>query len=549
MGSITSRRTPPGLRPTAKLFAPPPKPPVIDAPSAGPATPAMPSAAEARAALDASRGGGMPTRENRPVENFNTVADELAKTMSISPRDNKSPAVFSRLAESMRQIVRESLKNPSPDDSFDLEMAAGAYQQAFQNLDPASQRAILAHVDNLFDSELKAAGDRLSPQDRKAFQIERDVVKGAFTSRSPVMDQPPATDPTMRQARDAVMLDTTGGQGREVDAARDMLRRVMREGVPASELNQATVADAFVDPFNAEQRGIYDYRDNFPEDWRLSSLIDSENAKRLRPASGINEKNLAQEMMGEYAAITNRQDRGIPTLPPVIGDVGGYNPDVIRGGSVVGEGYDAQLRERELDRMVARQMQPSDDSIREELFQRAFGMPDRVMGDDVDPSTFQRQTPLNLDFVAPYHRGLVQDVVDGQVITRPMTPEEVTKTMFSQNMFLAEAPELRAAAYQKLLPQVEEAMMASLDTKPQYRAVREAGTVYPPGTANRRLLDGLRTQPAPSSPPKVDTEGMRERMQKAIRALKPRESDTGFVQPMGVNSDMMNNRLLSGLMA
>ena len=56
----------------------------------------------------------------------------------------------------------------------------------------------------------------------------------------------------------------------------------------------------------------------------------------------------------------------------------------------------------------------------------------------------------------------------------PFTPDQVLDTIISQSGFLAEQPYLRAAARERLLPQIENAMQSAPGVPPEgyYRANR-----------------------------------------------------------------------------
>lgn len=497
----------------------------------------MPSPDEIRARIDARAAESpAPTRENRPDETFGTVSEELFGTMSINPKDPKAGRVYSRIAENLAQLADDSQRPMSPEEAADLQMAVGAYQEAFQNLSPAARNAIL--------SSLPAGADPKFV--RKVFE----------RSLEPIMDRAPGDDPGLRRGRDALLSMEAGDSTRgETDSARNLLQRLVNDGVPSDELNQAVMADAFVPPPPGPEQGVFTSRDEWPADFALSSFIGGDNANRLRPSEEPNDYGIAAELLAPYSKMTEELDAsGQPFRDPVLPNVVGEpvsSRDMLYQGTGEFDRYDDESY-----RTAARQMRSQGDDVREELFQRAFGMPQRIgRGDDISPADVERMAPMNLDYVAPWHRADTEQVVDGQIAPAPMTAEELTKTIISQYGFLEEQPALRAAAYELLVPHVQEAMLAAEGTAPQYRAEKEAGRQYKRNAAGRALLEGLRGEapaPKPAKPytPDFDAlDAMGKRIREAGKSMKPKDNESGFVQPMGVNKDMMNNRLLSGLFA
>ena len=524
MGTISSKRSRPGF--TIR----PPAPAV-------PGVSAMPTPDEIRARIDSREMSvPAPTRENRPLETFNTVSDELFSTMSINPKAPQSPKVYGQIAENMAQLMDDARRPMAPEELDDLRMAVGAYQEAFQKLPGPAQSAILS---------------ALPPNDTGAMaaKVFRDFLE-------PSMDRAPGDTPALRQGRDALLTmeagDSTAG---ESASARNLLLRLKNEGVPSDEINEAVMADAFVPPAAGPEQGVFTSRDQFPADYALSSYIGGDDASRLRPSEKPNETSIASELLAPYYAMTNQLDASgqpfrDPVLPNVVGDPV-PDRDMLYAGTGEYDGdSDASYR------TAQRQMRSQGDDVREELFQRSFGMPARMgRGDRVNPADFERVAPMDLDYIAPYWRANTEQVVDGQIVAAPMTAEELTKTIISQYGFLEEQPALRSAAFELLVPHVKEAMLAAEGTPARYRAADEEGVNYNRNSAGRALLEGLRENaPAPKQPkpytPDFDAlDAMGKRIRESGKSMKPKDNQSGFVQPMGVNKDMMNNRLLSGLFA
>jgi len=495
-----------------------------------------------------------PIPPDRATETFQTVGEELSRQMALNSKDPAKVPVLRDLAASMLQVIDEAKRPLSPDEAENFTEVVGAYAQAYRN-QPPEQRAILQQLAGERGAELDAF---FNPLEQKPLPFMKPT--------------PSSAQPGLREARAAAIDrradedEYTAGNfaGRPMPLASSMpyefSTRGRRQdlilgsliddyGLDPEDVMDATLSDAEL-PQHRPGPGVYLSRDQFPASERLATYAGGQKAADLRYETEVDPRRIGEELMGQYHAIANRG--GEPQLPPILGNLTDYNPDVIRTSP------DPNVS----DPLVGLQMRPEIEKVQQELYHRAFGYP--TAADRMDTIKDMRQLddlkqvehPMDLDALAPWWRGTTQQAVGGQVVDAPFTPEQVLDTIFSQSGFLAEQPYLRAAARERLLPQIEYAMQNAPTTPGEdyYRANREMGARYGRNPEGMRLLKEAGAAPPPAYQ-RPNTQGQSaadilERMRRASQKLKPGTDDMGFTRPIVVPSMMretMPNRMLAAL--
>lgn len=500
-----------------------------------------------------------PNPENRFIEDFQTVEDDLRKTMASNRNDPAKVATFKSMADSMTAMMDELPRETDPDMRTRMAQAAQAYQNAWQSQSPDQQAHILSYV----------------PPERQAEVAKfygRDAVvdfNQGGQINLPFMDRQSAEgDQALRAARATALdfaadeedyLSRGGIDGRRPydrtergQAQVGMLANLIGEGVDPEEIALAQLGDAALPPFMPGE-GVYLDRGSLPARDALSSYIGGEAAGNYRPESRIDSGRVGGELLSQYRNILENRELE-PVLGPLLGEKV-FSPDQIQ----------LQTPE-EADITAALQMRPEIVQNQEELFRRAFGdtglsaLMDSSRG-DLSAAQVQRMGGLpNIGRLAggtnatpAWIDSMIQQVMpDGSIGYGDWTPDQVLRTIISQNEFLAESPYLREAAYQMLLPQFEQAMAAKLQSRPAPPSTR-----YDRNAAGRGLLmeeGGNLNSVQPSQVPRPagpTPEQLREAIQKSLQNRRmPGQNDMGFSEPMSLPPYMasaMPNRLLSSL--
>jgi len=498
-----------------------------------------------------------PIPANRATETFQTVGEELSKQMGLNPKDPAKVPVLRDLAQSMLQVIDESKRNLTPDDAANFDEVVGAYSQAYRNQSP-EQRAVLQQFAGERAGELDAF---FNPLEQKPFPFMQPT--------------PSAAQPGLREAR-AAAIDRRADEdeynagnfdGRTMPLASampyDASTRGRRQdlilgsliddyGLDPEDVMDATLADAEL-PAARPGPGVFMSRDQFPTPEKLATYTGRQKAADLRYETEPDPRRIGEELMGQYYAIANRG--GDPQLAPILGNLRDYSPDVMRTSP------DPNVT----DPLVALQMKPQIEKVQEELFHRAFGYP--TASDRMDTIRDMRQLddlkqvehPMDLDAIAPWWRGTTQQAVGGRVVDAPFTPDQVLDTIISQSGFLAEQPYLRAAARERLLPQIQYAMESASASPPEnyFRANREMGARYQRNPEGMRMLEEQGATPPPAYERTAPaTQGQSaaeilERMRRASQKLTPGTNDMGFTRPAIMPSLMrqtMPNRMLASLL-
>jgi hypothetical protein len=500
-----------------------------------------------------------PIPENRAVETFQTVGEDLRKQMMQNPRDPARQSALKDLTDSMLQVIEESKRLADPAEGAEFQEVINTYQNAYRSI-PPDQQAVLRQLAGPRGEELH--GFFKAPQ------------QSEFSFMQP---KPSSTEPGLRAAR-ATALDRRAdedeylagnfGSGVGLASARpyEATSRGRRQstllgnliddyGLDPEDVIDATVADAALPPFNPGE-GVYLTRESFPTDERLSSYIGGDAANTFRFDDRIDDARVGRELLDQFYAIRDRE--GDPRLPSILGGLSdrieNANPDTLRAGTGAFDRFPG-----ESDRLAALQMRPEIDKIQEELFARAFGF--SGVSDQMDMLGATRrlddmarvEEPLNLDRLAPWWRGTTQQTADGRLLNAPMTAEQITDTLISQSGILAEQPYLRESLRGQLLPQVEQAMAAASATPESPRASRAAGRQYRRNAAGMDLLrDEGYVPPQPQPQPSVGGESMQsiiERLRSTQRS--PTDNDLGFANPPllpRMAAQMMPNRMLASLL-
>lgn len=498
-----------------------------------------------------------PIPTNRAAETFQTVGDELTKQMSLNPKDPAKVPVLRDLTASMLQVIDESKRTLSPDDAANFDEVVGAYSQAYRNQTP-EQRAVLQQL----------AGDRASELDAFFNPLEQKSL--------PFMQPTPSNaQPGLREARAAAIdrradedeFNAGNFDGRSMPLATAMPYSASTRGRRQDTILGSLIDDYGLDPEDVmdasltdaalpEYRpgpGVYQSRDQYPTPEKLATYTGRQKASDLRYESEVDPRRVGEELMGQYYAIAGRG--GDPQLAPILGNLSDYNQDIMRVSP------DPNVS----DPLVALQMKPQIEKVQQELYHRAFGYPtasDRMdtIGDMTQLDDLKQvESPMDLDALAPWWRGTTQQAVGGRVVDAPFTPDQVLDTILSQSGFLAEQPYLRAAARERLLPQIEYAMQNAAGAPPEnyYRANREMGVRYQRNPEGMRLLEEEGATPPPAyqrTPPATQGQGaaeILERMRRATQKATPGTNDMGFTQPAIMPSMMrqtMPNRMLAALL-
>jgi hypothetical protein len=497
-----------------------------------------------------------PIPPNRATETFQTVGDELSRQMALNPKDPAKVPVLRDLAASMLQVIDES-KRLSPDEAANFDEVVSAYAQAYRN-QPPQQRAVLQQLAGQRGAELDAF---YNPLEQKPL---------AFMNPTPSSGQP-----GLREAR-AAAIDRRADEdeynagnfdGRALPLASAMpyeySTRGRRQdlilgsliddyGLDPEDVMDATLADADLPQFRPGP-GVYQSRDQFPTPEKLATYAGRQKAADLRYETEPDPRRIGEELLGQYHAIANRG--GEPQLPSILGNLSDSSQDVLRTSP------DPNVT----DPLVALQMKPQIEKVQQELYNRAFGYP--TASDRMDTIRDMRQlddlrqveSPMDLDALAPWWRGTTQQAVGGRVVDAPFTPDQVLDTIISQSGFLAEQPYLRAAARERLLPQISFAMEAApgVPGEDYYRANRELGTRYQRNPEGMRLLEESGATPPPAyqrTPPATEGQSISdilERMRRASQKLSPGPDDMGFTRPITLPPMMrqtMPNRMLASLL-
>lgn len=501
-----------------------------------------------------------PIPENRAIETFQTVGEDLRKQMMQNPRDPAKQSVLRDLTDSMLQVIEEAKRVADPAEAAEFQEVIGTYQQAYRAI-PPEQQAVLRQLAGPRGEELH--GFFKAPQ------------QSEFTFMQP---KPSSAEPGLRAAR-ATALDRRAdedeylagnfGSGVGLASARpyDATTRGRRQntilgnliddfGLDPEDVIDASVADAALPPF-APGEGVYLNRESFPTDERLSSYIGGDAANTFRFDDRIDDARVGRELLDQFYAIRDRE--GDPRLPSILGGlsdrIDNANPDTLRTGTGAFDRFPG-----ESDRLTALQMRPEMEKIQEELFNRAFGF--SGVSDQMDMLGSTRrldelarvEEPLNLDRLAPWWRGKTQQTADGRLVNAPMTAEQITDTLISQSGVLAEQPYLREALRGQLLPQVEQAMATASEVPgTEYpRANRAAGRQYRRNSAGMDLLREEGYEPPSQPSPSVGGESMNSIIER-LRATQrpPGENDLGFAKPPilpRMAGPMMPNRMLASLL-
>jgi hypothetical protein len=324
-------------------------------------------------------------------------------------------------------------------------------------------------------------------------------------------------------------------------------------GVDPGVIESAMIGDAGLPPYNPGP-GVNLSRDMAPARERLSSYVGpiaNQGSMRYRGGSeDVNDGWIARELLDQYeAGLATARDQEIPFVPQIV-DVESGGIDKPLPGMIL-----TSNDLNKTDPIVARQMRPEIVKVREELHNRAFGLPNRAEGinrGDVGAWSMddakQIEKPMDLDRLAPWIDGTTQQAIDGRVVRAGFLAEQIVDTMLNQSGYAAEAPYVRQVARERLLPQVERAIQLRREQgiEPTKRYNRNA--------AGRQLLieDGAVEVPPPAPKPAA-TGGMsiNELKESLKRAAGAKANDMGFSEPMRMPRYMasaMPNRMLAGLL-
>lgn len=510
----------------------------------------------------------VPTENNRSVETFQTVSEDLTKGMRANLRDNAKREDLRQMADSMVRLMDEiNRPDVSPEDARDMAGAVEAYRTAFQRLAPEEKQILAGFANELMaDPSLESTKLLANPGSPRGGEM------AGFYGDQPAMPAAPeGATPSLiaalRKAR-AQEMDFRGDQA-EYDARtggtaapfgstargrshQAILSSLIGEyGLNPAAVANATVADAAVAPFTPGP-GVFLDRGQYPVDQRLSTYTGKDYAKGQRYGTAIDDTKVGREPGGLWNQLDYIEGRqaertlppGEPTLAPILG---GLNDDplVLR-----------QPREEfpgQTDQIAQRQMTPEIRQAQDTLWRHSFGDTAFAGGasdlDSLRSLDGVRQGSADgfpLDWLAPWARGTTEQMgPDGMVIQAPMTPEQVTDTILSQSGFLAEQPYLRAAARERLIPQVAEAM----------QGYSGPGRTFARNPDGRRLLEqqgAIFPEPKPEPPRPVMTEEQRQKLMERLRRAGPKKNDLGFADPMNIPrmaGETMPNRLLASLLA
>jgi hypothetical protein len=498
-----------------------------------------------------------PIPPNRATETFQTVGDDLSRQMGLNPKDPAKVPVLRDLASSMLQVIDEAKRPLSPDEAENFGEVIGAYAQAYRSQTP-EQRAILQQLAGERGTELDAF---FNPLEQKSLPFMRPKPSTAQTglreARAAAIDRRADEDEYLAGNFEGRAMPLASarpyeqsGRGRRQDYILGSL--IDDYGLDPEDVMDATLSDAAL-PAYQPGPGVFLSRDQFPTPEKLATYAGRQKAADLRYEAEVDPRRVGEELFGQYHAISSRG--GDPQLAPILGGLSDYNPDVLRVSP------DPNVS----DPLVALQMKPQIEKVQQELFNRAFGYP--TASDQMDTIGSMQQLDdlkqveqtMDLDAIAPWWRGTTQQAVGGQVVDAPFTPEQVLDTIISQSGFLAEQPYLRAAARERLLPQIEYAMQAAPAVPPEnyYRANRELGARYQRNPEGMRLLEESGATPPPTyqrTPPATEgqnTAEILERMRRASQKLSPGTNDMGFTRPVIVPPMMRQtvpNRMLAALL-
>jgi len=546
---------------------------------------------------------------NRVIEDFRTVKEDLTKQMGKTPQGKTGPgtAGLKNTVKSMMRVIEESGRSLDAQDAADVANTRQVYRESFRTL-PTEQQSRLADL----AAEIAFNGIEGQPPEAKyqrAAQQRADFLSFFTAAGDPGTQLPlplSATDLSTRKQQEAMRrakataMDFQAGQndyytemrpggveaqvGRKVpygrtytgEGQRGILNALIDEyGLDPSDVAEANIGDMAMTPF-APQAGVLLDRGSAPVGDRLSDYIGGTTANQFTPREEINPRAVAADEFAQLATLRGKKIEN-PILGSILDDARDPNTFIAAPMGVS-------------DEVTRRQMMPDAAKIREEIFHRAFGYPTQassiiasgrspggsLLGSLSDSSmlasdfnvddAMQVEKPMNLDYLAPWHKALIEQAgPDGRVVMAPMNADQITRTMINESMALAEAPELRASAYEKLLPQVEYALQYG--SGGGYADKRAKLAINPDGTprqfnrnpAGRELLQdqgGIYQQPAAAPPPaprpapSMPSSEYNERLERALRN-RPGNNDTGLLDPVSLPKpmrEMSNNRLLAALL-
>ena len=496
-----------------------------------------------------------PTPDNRYIENFQTVGEDLRSSMAVNPADNAKRDLLRSMADSMTRMIDELARETDPEMKTRMVQALKAYQDAYKSQSPDQQQALLAMVDpRRRDEVAKVYGRDAIVDYEQGGQINL-----------PFMDRTPSEDSQIVRAARATVMDMAGDEDRYSAIPRDpgsyvrpyyatergssqerLLGSLLDEGVDPSDISSAMLGDAALTPYTPAPGVILD-RDSAPASSMLSSLIGGNAATGFRPNEIPNQGAVGRELLSQYDAIVDRGGDPVmanPYGPPMVGD------DVIQQPRYGGETGDAAS-----DAMTSLQMKSEIQKKQEALFQRAFGMKAMPGEMDLTPAVLSQEDvarigqDFDLSYFAPWSESMIQQVApDGSIVHADWRPDQILATIFNQTRFLAESPQLRDAAFQQLLPQVASALEK-----------RKASGVtfnrrYDRNAAGKQLLQeegGNLSKPAPRPVPTGPTpQQIKDALRKSLEKRNSQSGDMGFSNPHNVPRYMagaMPNRLLSSL--
>jgi hypothetical protein len=504
-----------------------------------------------------------PNPNNRFIEDFQTVEDDLRRTMASNRRDPAKVATFKGLADAMTSMMDELPKEADPDMRTRMAEAASAYQNAFKSQSPDQKAHILSFVAPERQADVAKFFDRDAIVDfNQGGQINL-----------PFMDRVSAEGDQALRAGRATAMDIRGDEADYIDRGgmdaqrpymqtergrtqRGILANLIGEGIDPQDLYDAQLGDAALTPYSPGE-GVYLDRSQAPAGDRLSDFVGSEVAAGFRPEERVDPGKVGQELRSQYRKI--REKNLEPILGPLLGERT-YSPDQIR-----------LETPEQADATAALQMRPEIVQNQEELFRRAFGdtglssLMDSSRGDLSNVQAKRMGGLPNIDRMAgntgetpAWIDSLIQQVMpDGSIGYGDWNADQVLRTIINQNQFLAESPHLRESAYQTLLPQVEQALQAKIATRPDVPT-----QTYDRNPAGRALLqqeggDLTRQAPSPMPPaaPPRPAGPTRQQIQESIdKALRnrnlPGQDNLGFSSPMALPKYMasaMPNRLLASL--
>jgi hypothetical protein len=496
-----------------------------------------------------------PIPPNRAVETFQTVGEELTRQMGLNAKDPAKLQSLRDLTGSMLQVIDEA-KRVGPDEMENFAEVVGAYSQAYRN-QPPDQRAVLqqlageraAELDSFFNPLEQKPLPFMRPTPSTAQEGLREARAAAIDRRADQDEYDGGNFSGQPMPLASAMPYEMSSRGRRQDLILGSL--IDDYGLDPEDVMDATLSDADLPPYRPGP-GVYQSRDQFPTAEKLATYTGRNKAADLRYEAEPDPRRIGEELMGQYHAVASRG--GDPQLAPILGNLSDYNPDVLR----------ISPDPNVTDPLVALQMKPQIEKVQQELYHRAFGYPtasdrmDSIRDMQQLDELKQVERAMDLDAIAPWWRGTTQQAVGGRVVDAPFTPEQVLDTIISQSGFLAEQPYLRAAARERLLPQIEYAMQSAPGAPPEgyYRANREMGARYQRNPEGMRLLEDAGATPPPAyERTPAATQGQNaaeilERMRRASQKLEPGTNDMGFTRPMVVPSMMrqtMPNRMLAAL--